>query len=147
MSIAGLVAAYKLRSYIRYMAKERKFTEAQRVAAFNLDKLWDEKQRAKGFSQTKAANDLGWTQGTIHQYVRGKLPLNPVAILKFAQYLDVYPTDIDPTIIKLLVKPKHLVLIELFEKMTGKKQDAWKRTGDALAESDDRVKDTGELEP
>jgi transcriptional regulator with XRE-family HTH domain len=52
------------------------------------------------FTQVTAAKDLGWTQGAISHYLNDLIELNPSAIIKFANFLDVDPREIDPEIEK-----------------------------------------------
>jgi transcriptional regulator with XRE-family HTH domain len=51
------------------------------------------------FNQTGAAKELGWSQGAISHYLNNITELGPTAIVKFANFLDVDPTEIDPTIV------------------------------------------------
>ena len=52
------------------------------------------------FTQVQAAKDLNWTQGAISHYLNAQTELNPAAIIKLANFLDVDPIDIDPSIEK-----------------------------------------------
>jgi len=117
------------------MAKERKFTDDQRISAVNLGRVWNEKQRKRKFTQEDAADELSWTQGTIHQYVRGKIPLNNIAVLKFAQFLEIYPTEIDPHFLNKVLQPELADIINTYLKMHKKNRALWKQTGNALAQS------------
>lgn len=64
----------------------------------NLRRIWDSKKLDIRFTQVTAAKDLGWTQGAISHYLNAITELNPAAIIKFANFLDVDPRDIDPNI-------------------------------------------------
>ena len=57
-----------------------------------LRKLWHESDHA---SQIDAAIVMGISQPAISQYLTGKINLNTDIIIKFANYLDVYPYEID----------------------------------------------------
>ena len=50
------------------------------------------------FTQVKAAKDMDWTQSAISHYLNNLTELNPAAIVKFANFLDVDPLEIDPEI-------------------------------------------------
>jgi len=64
----------------------------------NLRRIWDSKKLDIRFTQVTAAKELGWTQGAISHYLNALTELNPAAIIKFANFLDVDPRDIDPDI-------------------------------------------------
>lgn len=46
----------------------------------------------------EAAKDLEWSQSAISHYLSNITDLGPAAIVKFANFLDVDPTEIDPDI-------------------------------------------------
>lgn len=50
------------------------------------------------FTQVEAAKDLEWSQSAISHYLSNITDLGPAAIVKFANFLDVDPTEIDPDI-------------------------------------------------
>ena len=58
------------------------------------------------FTQIEAAAQIGFTQGAISQYLNNLTKLGPQTTIKFANFLDVDPRDIDPTIIKHLPNTK-----------------------------------------
>jgi len=70
------------------------------IAVQNLRKIWDTKRLEMQFTQVQAAKDLNWTQGAISHYLNAQTELNPAAIIKLANFLDVDPIDIDPSIEK-----------------------------------------------
>ena len=72
----------------------RNITNDDLAAAARLSKLWDREQRARKFTQDTAADDLGWSQGMISQYLRGHTALGLEATLKFAKFLGVSPSEI-----------------------------------------------------
>jgi hypothetical protein len=63
--------------------------------AQNLRRIWDKKKSEMQFTQVTAAKTLEWTQGAISHYLTGETPLGLSAILKFANFLGVDPTEID----------------------------------------------------
>ena len=50
------------------------------------------------FTQIQAAKNLEWSQGAISHYLNNITELNPAAVVKFANFLDVDPIEIDPEI-------------------------------------------------
>ena len=50
------------------------------------------------FTQIEAAKNLDWSQGAISQYLSNITELGPGAVVKFANFLDVDPTEIDPEV-------------------------------------------------
>lgn len=79
------------------MRKERRsLTDKEKAWANNLKREWFAKKNAEKITQTQAANEFGWTQGAIGQYINGKIPLNTDAKRKFARFLGVSVTRIDP---------------------------------------------------
>ncbi|WP_460803446.1 helix-turn-helix domain-containing protein [Microbulbifer agarilyticus] len=79
------------------MTKRRPLTAREKIAQQNLRAIWQAKKKALDLTQERAAHQLGWSsQGTVGQYLLGRVPLNTDALLKFAGILHVSPTDIDP---------------------------------------------------
>lgn len=68
------------------------------TAVKNLRRIWKSKQLDIQFTQVTAAKELGWSQGAISHYLNAITELNTAAIIKFANFLDVDPRDIDPEI-------------------------------------------------
>jgi len=68
------------------------------IAVKNLRKIWDSKKLDIKFTQVTAAKELGWSQGAISHYLNDITELGPAAVVKFANFLDVDPREIDPTI-------------------------------------------------
>jgi len=64
----------------------------------NLRKIWHQKQQEMQFTQVQAAKELNWSQGAISHYLSHITELGAPAIIKFANFLDVDPTEIDPDI-------------------------------------------------
>lgn len=67
-------------------------------AVNNLRAIWDKKKVEMKFTQVEAAAKLGWSQGAISHYLNNITDLGPAAVIKFANFLEVDPIDIDPTI-------------------------------------------------
>ena len=74
----------------------------QKEVASNLRRIWERKKSEMKFTQVKAAKELGWTQGAISQYLNNLTEMGPQAVIKMANFLDVSPVEIDPTIISQL---------------------------------------------
>lgn len=64
----------------------------------NLRKIWNHKQNEMHFTQTDASKKLNWSQGAISHYLNNITELGPAAVIKFANFLHVDPTEIDPNI-------------------------------------------------
>lgn len=62
----------------------------------NLRRLWEKKKQSFEYTQLKASQELGWTQGAFSQYLNNLTNLNDSAIIKLANFLDVDPKEIDP---------------------------------------------------
>lgn len=91
------------------MKPRRDLTPAERDAADNLKRIWEEKRQRLDLTQERAAERLGWTtQGAVSHYLNGRNPLNADAILRFASLLDVDPREIDPAIAELLPRAESL---------------------------------------
>jgi transcriptional regulator with XRE-family HTH domain len=67
-------------------------------AVINLRKIWQQKKIEMQFTQVEAAKDMDWTQSAISHYLNHITELNPAAIVKFANFLDVDPLEIDPEV-------------------------------------------------
>ena len=50
------------------------------------------------FTQVEAAKDMDWTQSAISHYLSNITELGPGAVVKFANFLDIDPTEIDPEV-------------------------------------------------
>jgi len=72
--------------------------EQKSAVVKNLRKIWDSKKLEIKFTQVTAAKDLGWSQGAISHYLNEITELNAAAVIKFANFLDVDPREIDPDI-------------------------------------------------
>ncbi|MBG6240464.1 MAG: helix-turn-helix domain-containing protein [Candidatus Symbiopectobacterium sp. Clec_Harlan] len=81
----------------------RQVTDQDKQTATRLKRIWDEKKKALGLTQEKAADALGFnTQGAVSQYLNGKVPLNTDTVIKFAKLLRVTPEEIKPELADLL---------------------------------------------
>lgn len=78
-------------------------SNADKAAAINLRRIWDDRKDALGLTQDSAADKMGFgTQGAVSHYLNGYTPLNTDAVLKFAALLKVSPTEIRPDLNELL---------------------------------------------
>lgn len=76
--------------------------------AFDLARVLDHR-----LTQEQLAHNCGWkTQGTVFQYLSGKIPLNPRALAKFSKALQVSPEAISPTLSKYIVDLENEVTLE-----------------------------------
>jgi SOS-response transcriptional repressor LexA len=74
---------------------EEQLDDAKRLSAIFVRK----KKKDSDLTQESLAHACGWkTQGTVNQYLNGKIPLNLPALLKFSQALKVAPSEISPTL-------------------------------------------------
>jgi transcriptional regulator with XRE-family HTH domain len=71
-------------------------------AVRNLRAIWDQKKIEMQFTQVEAAKELGWSQGAISHYLNAITDLGYPAVIKFANFLDVSPLAIDPSIVEHL---------------------------------------------
>ena len=68
------------------------------MAANNLRRIWESKKRELNVTQADAAQKLGWTQGAFSQYLNNITELSPQAVIKLANFLEIDPELIDPTV-------------------------------------------------
>lgn len=71
-------------------------------AVNNLRAIWEKKKVEMQFTQVEAAKELGWSQGAISHYLNNITDLGYAAVIKFANFLEVDPRDIDPTVVSHL---------------------------------------------
>lgn len=78
----------------------------QKNDAQRLKTAWNAFKKSRiDASQEKLAAECGWkTQGTVSQYILGKIPLNLPALIKFSKALEVKPEEISPTLAAQLPK-------------------------------------------
>lgn len=76
-------------------------TDEQKRAAARLRDEWDRKKKALGFTQEGFAHEHGLgSQGAVWQYLRGHIPLNYPALMKFCRGLHVDPEEIYPELVR-----------------------------------------------
>ena len=68
------------------------------LSVTNLRRIWNLKKSEMQITQAEAAKKLGWTQGAFSQYLNNLTSLNPAAVIKLANFLEVDPKEIDPDI-------------------------------------------------
>lgn len=83
------------------VAAERNITAADIEAAENLRRLWlaavgKAQDQGRRLTQKEAAAVLGWSASMVSHYLQCLTPLGPVAVLKWAAYLNCKTTDIRP---------------------------------------------------
>ncbi|HVT36316.1 MAG TPA: S24 family peptidase [Nevskiaceae bacterium] len=85
------------------MLKRKPLTQDELDAAENLRQLFTEAKAAdKTLTQERLAFQFGWkTQSAVSQYLRGVIPLNSDAALKFADFFRVAPSQIHPMFSRL----------------------------------------------
>lgn len=90
--LAGISAANTLRRMRR-----RDLTKEEKKDAERLWALWEEHKRQTGMTQAELADQCGWSnQSAAGQYLKGVIPLNIGAMLKFSRVLKVRPEAISP---------------------------------------------------
>ena len=90
------------------------------IAVQNLRKIWESKKVEMDFNQTEAGKALGWSQGAISHYLNNITELGPAAVVKLANFLNVDPLEIDPTIISKLPHVRALEVTMLSSDITKK---------------------------
>jgi len=99
-------------------------------AVQNLRRIWEAKKIEMQFNQTDAAVELGWSQGAISHYLNNITELGPSAIVKLANFLDVDPIEIDPSIVSKLPHVRKI-------KVTKKTSDLTSPTRSHIYDRDD----------
>lgn len=79
---------------------KRTLTPEATRAATRLNAVFLQRKSETGLSQQKAADQLGWTQGAVHQYLTGKTPLNAAALKRLCTLLDADPESIYPELME-----------------------------------------------
>ncbi len=97
--MVGLFVIYKRNYYIVVMAAKPLDYE-QLKDAERLRKIFELRKREDpSWSQEKLAHACGWkTQGSVNQYLHGKIPLNLPALKKFAEALKFSIEEISPSL-------------------------------------------------
>lgn len=100
----------------------RTITEHDKKNAARLAALWKAKKGALNLTQTSAAKKMGYeAQPLVSMHLNAKVALNTDAILKWAQLLQVAPTDIDPSLSSLGITSSKLrpVKVAITTRMSG----------------------------
>lgn len=106
----------------------RVITEHDKKNAARLSALWKAKKGALHLTQTSAAKKMGYeAQPLVSMHLNAKVALNTDAILKWAQLLQVSPTDIDPTLSSLGFTNSKLrpVKVAIIARMSGEPSGAF----------------------
>ena len=80
------------------MAKRRLLSKTESDAAAKLDLLWErQKHSPQKMSLESAADHMEWSNGSaVRAYLKGHIPLNASALIKFSRLFSVPPADIFP---------------------------------------------------
>jgi transcriptional regulator with XRE-family HTH domain len=92
----------------------RKALTPQQIAdAKRLKTIWDRKKTSLSLTQEKVCEYMGWSsQGSVSQYLNGKIALNLSAVVKLAKILEVTPAEISPTLMRDLGGPGGFAIAE-----------------------------------
>lgn len=74
----------------------QKLDPAQQTEAQRLRRFWDMRKQQHGWTQDYAAKAMGIKQTLVSHYLTGHKPLGIEALLRWAKFLQVSPTDIRP---------------------------------------------------
>ena len=85
--------------------KYRRLTDREVMIANRLKAEFVARGEANGLSQRKMAEEMGWTPGTLNQYLLANVPVNYDALFKCCEYLKVSPHAIDPTLQERVAPP------------------------------------------
>jgi len=85
--------------------KYRRLTDREVMIANRLKAEFVARGEADGLSQRKMAEAMGWTPGTLNQYLLANVPVNYDALFKCCEYLKVSPHVIDPTLQERVAPP------------------------------------------
>lgn len=105
------------------MRKRRKLTPRELEDANRLRSIWlGKKASNRKYTQAYVAEQCGWeSQSTFSQYL-GKIPLNFDALIKLSRVLECAPSEISPSMAKLLpaadMSPGAVELAEIYESAT-----------------------------
>lgn len=88
------------------MAKYRELTAREREMALVLARKAKAFMDLHGQSQRKMASGMGWTPGTLNQYLLGNQAINYDALFTICAYLQISPLDVDPTLASRLGHPE-----------------------------------------
>ena len=100
--------------------KARRLTDREVMIANRLSSEFTAKGEAEGRSQRSMAAEMGWTPGTLNQYLLANVPINYDALFKMCEYLKVDPCVIDPTLSERVSPPPNKEdLAALLKKVPG----------------------------
>ncbi len=84
-------------------------TPDQQADALRLKNVYESRKAALGITQDSLAAACGWeSQGTVSQYMNGKIPLNLDAALKFAVALRCSIEDFSPSLAETLKRSGYM---------------------------------------
>ena len=95
-----------------------KHDNALPIAVQNLRRIWESKKTEMQFNQVEAAKELGWSQGAISHYLNNITEMGPAAVIKLANFLNVDPTEIDPSVISKLPNVQRIEITRRSSDMT-----------------------------
>lgn len=88
------------------MSERRSLTKKEEEWRNNLCMIWSKKKKELNLNQQKLSDIIGWSsQGSVGQYLTGRIPLNTDAKIKFANALGVHVTKIDPELSNISGNP------------------------------------------
>lgn len=85
---------------MRIVGNRKVFTSEQVRAYRALRNIWQKKAGPLGLTQEKAAELMGMTQGGVSHYLNGRNPLGLEMVLKFANLLQVHPSEISAEMVE-----------------------------------------------
>ena len=65
------------------------------IIVANLNRFY-QSRKALGISQREQAREMGWSAGTLNQYLLGNCPINYDALFIMCDYYQVSPFAVDP---------------------------------------------------
>ena len=92
--------------------QRRPLTSEEKEDAARLKRIWETyKAHNPEATQEWLAEQCGWTQGAVQQYLQGRIPLNAIAAMKFAEALNVPLNQVNPRFSALFsrVVPGHYI--------------------------------------
>lgn len=101
-TLCGTLALFTTEfAYMKKEQQERAMTPKQQEVHARVEARWHAKQATRQpsqpkLTQTSAAKEMGVTQSAVQQWLSGKVPIGPIALLRFARILEVNVTELDP---------------------------------------------------
>ena len=74
----------------------KKLEHSQQSEADRLRRFWEMRKEQRDLTQQDAAKAMGIKQTLVSHYLNGRKPLGTEALLRWAKFLQVSPTDIRP---------------------------------------------------